>query len=80
MCYVINKNEYMTLFIIDDGRGCDIEQVLQKKNLKNHFGLKMIKDHVSMIKGSFVEFFSAPGDGMQIKISLCGVAKKQNEK
>ena len=77
---MINKNEYMTLFIIDDGRGCDIEQVLQKKNLKNHFGLKMIKDHVSMIKGSFVEFFSAPGDGMQIKISLCGVEKKQNEK
>ncbi len=77
---MINKNEYMTLFIIDDGRGCDIEQVLQKKNLKNHFGLKMIKDHVSMIKGSFVEFFSAPGDGMQIKISLCGVSKKQNEK
>lgn len=77
---VIDKKEYMTLFIIDDGRGCDIEQVLQKKNLKNHFGLKMIKDHVSMIKGSFVEFFSAPGDGMQIKISLCGVLKNQNEK
>lgn len=77
---LIKEKEYMTLFIIDDGKGCDINQVLQKKNLKNHFGLKMIKDHVSMIEGSFVEFFSAPGDGMQIKISLCGVAKKQNEK
>lgn len=74
---IINKKEYMTLFIIDDGKGCDIDQVLQKKNLKNHFGLKMIREHVKMIKGSYVEFFSAPGDGMQIKISLCGVAKKQ---
>jgi len=77
---VIKEKEFMTLFIIDDGTGCNIDQVLQKKNLKNHFGLKMIKDHVSMIEGSFVEFFSAPGDGMQIKLSLFGVAKKQSEK
>lgn len=76
---IINNKEYMQLFIIDDGRGCKIDEVLLPRNQKNHFGLRMIQERMKMIKGSFVEFCSAPNDGMQIKLSICGGTQKKNE-
>lgn len=76
---IINNKEYMQLFIIDDGRGCKIDEVLLPRNQKNHFGLRMIQERMKMIKGSFVEFCSAPNDGMQIKLSICGGSQKKDE-
>lgn len=61
------EKNILILFIIDDGRGCDLKKAM--KNSKTHFGLRQMKERAKTIEAE-IYFRSAPDDGMQIKISL----------
>ena len=65
-----NNRHYMTLFIIDDGKGCKIDEVTSAKYQKEHFGLRMMSERVALMENSTIEFLSAPNDGMQIKLTV----------
>lgn len=63
-----NDQQYLVIFVIDDGIGCNIEQVLKKRK-KNHFGLTNIQERINLIDGK-IEFFSSENQGMKIKLTL----------
>ena len=69
---VRNKTEgeqnYIVLFVIDDGIGCNIEEVLKNRR-KNHFGLQNMQERMELVGGS-IEFFSAENEGMKIKLTV----------
>ena len=59
---------YLTIFVIDDGVGCKIE-LLNPKNLKNHFGIRNMRERMSSIGGT-VDFFSSPDEGMKVVMKI----------
>ena len=59
----------LTLFIIDNGRGCDLEKVKASASWRTHFGMRQMKERAKTI-GAEISFRSAIDDGMQIKISV----------
>ena len=59
----------LALFIIDNGRGCDLEKVKSASSWRTHFGIRQMKERAKSI-GAEISFRSAPDDGMQIKISV----------
>ncbi len=59
---------YLTIFVIDDGVGCKIES-LNPKNLKNHFGIRNMRERMTSIGGS-VDFFSSPDEGMKVVLKI----------
>ena len=59
---------YLTIFVIDDGIGCKIE-ALNPKNLKNHFGIRNMRERMSFIGGT-VDFFSSPDEGMKVVLKI----------
>lgn len=63
-----NDQQYLVIFVIDDGIGCNIEQVLKRRK-KNHFGLINIQERINLIDGK-IEFFSSENEGMKIKITV----------
>lgn len=69
---VRNKTEgeqnYLVLFVIDDGIGCNIEEVLKNRR-KNHFGLQNMQERMELVGGT-IEFFSAENEGMKIKLTV----------
>lgn len=56
------------IYIIDNGRGCDLLKVLSWKNSRKHFGLRMMKKRAKLIEGCQIFFLSTINDGMQVKI------------
>ena len=67
---IFSEKSKLVIFIIDDGKGCNLEEVLSEKSLKNHFGLRMMKERIAMLKDASIEFHSQVNDGMQIKITF----------
>lgn len=63
-----DKN-FLTLFIIDNGRGCDLIKIKSAANWRTHFGLRQMQERAKTI-GANIDFRSAPDDGMQIKLSV----------
>ena len=63
-----NQQNYLVLFIIDDGIGCNLQEV-QKNRKKNHFGLQNMQKRMELIGGT-IEFFSAENEGMKIKLTV----------
>ena len=63
-----NQQNYLVLFIIDDGIGCNLQEV-QKNRKKNHFGLQNMQERMELIGGT-IEFFSAENEGMKIKLTV----------
>ena len=59
----------LTLFIIDNGRGCDLDKARSGANWRTHFGLRQMQERAKTI-GAAINFRSAPDDGMQIKLSV----------
>ena len=59
---------YLTIFVIDDGVGCNIEK-LNPKNLKNHFGIRNMRERMSSIGGT-VDFFTSPDEGMKVVLKI----------
>ena len=59
---------YLTIFVIDDGVGCKIEK-LDSKNLKNHFGIRNMRERMSSID-SKIDFFSSPDEGMKVVLKI----------
>ncbi len=59
----------LALFIIDNGRGCDLAKARSGANWRTHFGLRQMQERAKTI-GAAISFRSAPDDGMQIKISV----------
>lgn len=64
---ILQKKNILILFIIDDGRGCDLKKAM--KTSKTHSGLRQMKKRAKTV-GAETSFHSAPDDGMQIKITL----------
>ncbi|MCQ2592679.1 MAG: histidine kinase [Treponema sp.] len=63
-----NEQQYLVIFVIDDGIGCDIEQIL-KNHKKNHFGFANMRERMKLIDGN-IDFFSAENEGMKIKLTV----------
>lgn len=59
----------LTLFIIDNGRGCDLDKARSGANWRTHFGLRQMQERANTI-GAAISFRSTPDDGMQIKLSV----------
>lgn len=59
---------FLTIFVIDDGVGCKIES-LNPKNFKNHFGIRNMRERMTSIGGS-VDFFSSPDEGMKVVLKI----------
>ena len=59
---------YLAIFVIDDGIGCNIEK-LDSKNLKNHFGIRNMRERMSSIDGK-IDFFSSPDEGMKVVLKI----------
>ena len=59
---------YLTIFVIDDGVGCKIEK-LDSKNLKNHFGIRNMRERMNSIDGK-IDFFSSPDEGMKVVLKI----------
>lgn len=57
----------LALFFIDDGAGCDMDSLSSRADMKNHFGLRNMRQYAALCGGK-IEFLSAPGDGMQVKL------------
>lgn len=62
------EKKYLVIFVIDDGVGCDLNEV-EKLKRKNHFGMQNMKDRMQQI-GAQIEFFSMPNEGMKIKLTI----------
>lgn len=58
----------LSLIIIDDGAGCDLEK-LSKKDMKTHFGMRNMR-LFAKAAGAKIEFLSAADEGMQVRLSI----------
>ena len=58
----------LSIMIIDDGAGCDLEK-LSKKDMKTHFGMRNMRQFAKAA-GAKIEFLSAPDEGMQVRLSI----------
>lgn len=58
----------LSIMIIDDGAGCDLEK-LSKKDMKSHFGMRNMR-LFAKTAGAKIEFLSAPDEGMQVRLSI----------
>lgn len=63
-----NDKKYCVIFVIDDGVGCNLNELKTKKR-QNHFGMQNMKDRMKHI-GSSIEFFSMPDEGMKVKLTI----------
>lgn len=63
-----NEKKYMLIYISDDGVGCDVNQIMKRKN-KFHFGINNMMKRALLI-GAEVEFQSEPGQGLEIRIKI----------
>ena len=63
-----DEQNYLVIFIIDDGVGCNIEEILKNRR-KNHFGLQNMQERMELVGGT-IEFFSAQNEGMKIKMEI----------
>lgn len=62
---VESAGEQITIHVIDDGSGFDMNQVDQK----DHFGLFSVRERLNLIGGS-LEVDSAPGEGTHITVKM----------
>ncbi|MBR1722912.1 MAG: hypothetical protein IJ727_10590 [Treponema sp.] len=58
-----------TIYFIDNGVGCDMDWISSKKSMKNHFGIRNMRQYAKLCD-SKIDFLSAPNDGMQVKLSV----------
>lgn len=61
-----NNTRKLILFIIDDGIGCEIKNLMSKKT---HFGIRNMVERMKMIGGT-IEFFSEPNEGLSIQLQI----------
>jgi GAF domain-containing protein len=55
--------------VLDDGRGFNLEQALERARATNHLGLEALTERIDAAGGS-VEIVTAPGDGTRVSLSL----------
>ncbi len=63
-----NDKKYCVIFVIDDGVGCNLNELRTRKK-QNHFGMQNMRDRMNHI-GSSIEFFSMPDEGMKVKLTV----------
>ena len=59
----------LSIYVTDDGIGCNPNELEKCINSKEHLGLRSMKDRMELIGGS-IEFFTAQNDGMEIKLEM----------
>lgn len=73
-CQILIKNKVedgkkcMLIYISDDGVGCEVNQLLKRRN-KFHFGVQNMKERAALI-GADIQFQSEPGQGLEIRIKI----------
>jgi len=55
--------------VLDDGRGFNLEQALERARATNHLGLEALTERIDAAGGS-VEIVTSPGDGTRVSLSL----------
>ncbi len=63
---VARRANLLTLLIVDDGRGCDIEAALSAGTRGLSTGLSSMRERVRLFGGQF-QVSSTPGEGVQIR-------------
>lgn len=61
--------ESVILDVRDDGRGFDVEEVLEKAPARGTWGLIGLRERVALLEGQF-QLESAPGEGTRIRIRV----------
>ncbi|MEZ5439889.1 MAG: sensor histidine kinase [Lysobacterales bacterium] len=59
----------LTLLIVDDGRGCDVEQALARAGQGESTGLASVAERVRLFDGE-LSLESTPGEGLQLRVKL----------
>ncbi len=67
--YMKKDGNALSIYITDDGIGCNQDELNKKLKSKEHLGLRSMKDRIELIGGS-IDFFTSQSDGMEIKINL----------
>jgi signal transduction histidine kinase len=55
--------------VLDDGRGFNLEQAMERARATNHLGLEALTERIDAAGGS-VEIVTSPGDGTKVSLSL----------
>jgi signal transduction histidine kinase len=55
--------------VLDDGRGFNLEQAMERARATNHLGLEALTERIDAAGGS-VEIVTSPGDGTRVSLSL----------
>ena len=63
---ILLKNENVSLFYRDNGRGFDVDEALKKKK---GMGLHNLKTRIESVNGTY-NLFSAPGKGVRLELSI----------
>ncbi len=74
---MVISDEQMTIQIVDDGIGFDMEELKEKMAKGDHFGIIGMRERVEMLEGRF-EMNSAPGQGTEINLNIPINERKEN--
>jgi len=64
-----DKGAFLNIEISDDGKGFEVEEVLQNEKLNHHFGLMILEERVNILHGT-IDFKSEKDKGTNINIQL----------
>ena len=59
----------LLLLIVDDGRGCDVDDALRRSSENESTGLASMRERVRLFGGQ-LELLSQPGEGLQLRARL----------
>lgn len=63
------RNRQLRLTLVDDGVGCDMDAVEERVRQGHSTGLASMRERVRLFGGR-VAWISAPGEGMQVRVTL----------
>lgn len=63
------RGDYLSMLVVDDGDGCDIEQALARSSNGESTGLASIRERVRLFGGQLA-LDSRPGEGLQMRVTL----------
>lgn len=63
------RGDSLLLLIVDDGRGCDVDDALRRSSESESTGLASMRERVRLFGGQ-LELVSQPGEGLQLRARL----------
>ena len=63
------RGDHLSMLVVDDGVGCDIEQALARSSNGESTGLASIRERIRLFGGQLA-LDSRPGEGLQMRVTL----------